>query len=143
MTRECGPSAKHSHTRPSLNRAASLTHTLCIDLLKALERTRWNTEADIPCGQFDAGKLAAEQALAIKMNAITEWAALPASERLLRDLVQDSDFSALLSIGFYEEQKHALGLMEDLRRFKPEFMPTRKNCTPSAFRSTQHRGWRC
>jgi hypothetical protein len=58
------------------------------------------------------------------MNAITEWAALPATEMLLRDFVHDSDFSAFMAIWFYEKQKHAPVLMEDLRRFKPEFMPT-------------------
>jgi hypothetical protein len=38
--------------------------------------------------------------------------------------VHDSDFSAFMSIWFYEEQKHALVLMEYLRRFKPELAPT-------------------
>ncbi|MBW8305378.1 MAG: ferritin-like domain-containing protein [Thiobacillus sp.] len=97
---------------------------LYIDLFKSLERARWNMETDIPWDTFDAGKLTDEQALTIKMNAITEWAALPATEMFLRDFVHDSDFSAFMSIWFYEEQKHALVLMEYLRRFKPEFAPT-------------------
>ena len=97
---------------------------LYIDLFKSLERARWNMETDIPWDQFDAGKLSDEQALTIKMNAITEWAALPATEMFLRDFVHDSDFSAFMSIWFYEEQKHALVLMEYLRRFKPELAPT-------------------
>ena len=58
------------------------------------------------------------------MNAITEWSALPATEMFLRDNQDDSDFSAFMSIWFYEEQKHALVLMEYLRRFRPELVPT-------------------
>ena len=42
----------------------------------------------------------------------------------LRDNRHDSDFSAFMSVWFYEEQKHALVLMEYLRRFCPDLMPT-------------------
>ena len=97
---------------------------LYIDLFKSLERARWNMETDIPWATFDPNLLTDEQAMTIKMNAITEWAALPATEMFLRDFVHDSDFSAFMSIWFYEEQKHALVLMDYLRRFKPEFAPT-------------------
>jgi hypothetical protein len=58
------------------------------------------------------------------MNAITEWSALPATEMFLRDNKHDSDFSAFMSIWFYEEQKHALVLMDYLRRFRPDLVPT-------------------
>jgi len=58
------------------------------------------------------------------MNAITEWAALPATEMFLRDNRNDSDFSAFMSVWFFEEQKHALVLMEYLRRFRPDLQPT-------------------
>ena len=58
------------------------------------------------------------------MNAITEWAALPATEMFLRDNRDDSDFSAFMSIWFFEEQKHSLVLMEYLKRFRPELAPT-------------------
>ena len=58
------------------------------------------------------------------MNAITEWAALPATEMFLRDNRDDCDFSAFMSIWFYEEQKHSLVLMEYLRRFRPDLLPT-------------------
>ena len=57
------------------------------------------------------------------MNAITEWAALPATEMFLRDNRGDSDFSAFMSVWFYEEQKHSLALMEYLRRFRPDLVP--------------------
>ena len=60
----------------------------------------------------------------IKMNAITEWSALPATEMFLRDNRDDSDFSAFMSIWFFEEQKHSLVLMEYLRRFRPDLVPT-------------------
>jgi hypothetical protein len=79
---------------------------------------------DIPWASFDATRLTEEQARTIKMNAITEWSALPATEMFLRDNQDDSDFSAFMSIWFYEEQKHALVLMEYLRRFRPDLLPT-------------------
>ncbi|MFZ9102339.1 MAG: ferritin-like domain-containing protein [Burkholderiaceae bacterium] len=94
------------------------------DLFRAFERVRWDLEKDIPWDQFDPSKLTDEQAMTIKKNAITEWAALPATEMFLRDNRDDSDFSAFMSVWFYEEQKHSLVLMEYLRRFKPEMLPT-------------------
>lgn len=79
---------------------------------------------DVSWDSFESDKLSDEQAETVKMNAITEWSALPATEMFLRDNRQDSDFSAFMSIWFYEEQKHALVLMEYLRRFRPELAPT-------------------
>ena len=79
---------------------------------------------DVPWGDFDEAQLSDEQAQTIKYNAITEWAALPATEMFMRDFRHDSDFSAFMSVWFYEEQKHALVLMEYLRRFRPELLPT-------------------
>jgi hypothetical protein len=94
------------------------------DLFKSFERVRWSMDDDVPWDQFDASKLSPEQAQTIKWNAITEWAALPATEMFLRDNRHDSDFSAFMSVWFYEEQKHSLVLMEYLRRFCPDLMPT-------------------
>jgi hypothetical protein len=94
------------------------------ELFKQLEAVRWNMEHDIPWASFDAAKLTDEQARTIKMNAITEWAALPATEMFLRDNRGDSDFSAFMSVWFFEEQKHSLVLMEYLRRFRPDMVPT-------------------
>ena len=94
------------------------------ELFKQLESVRWDMDKDIAWGDFDASLLTDEQAQTIKMNAITEWAALPATEMFLRDNRGDSDFSAFMSIWFFEEQKHSLVLMEYLRRFRPEFSPT-------------------
>ncbi len=48
-------------------------------LLKSLEKARWNMADDVPRDQFDAARLT------VKMNAITEWSALPATEMFLRD----------------------------------------------------------
>ena len=87
------------------------------------ERARWTFD-DINWDQFDASLLTDEHAQTIKMNAITEWAALPATEMFLRDYRHDSDFSAFMSIWFYEEQKHSLILIEYLRRFRPDLAPT-------------------
>ena len=94
------------------------------ELFKQLESVRWDMDKDIPWNQFDSALLSDEQALTIKMNAITEWAALPATEMFLRDNREDSDFSAFMSIWFFEEQKHSLVLIEYLRRFRPELAPT-------------------
>ena len=94
------------------------------ELFKALERVRWSLDHDVPWASFDASKLSDEQALTIKMNAITEWAALPATEMFLRDNRNDSDFCAFMSVWFFEEQKHALTLIEYLRRFRPDMVPT-------------------
>ncbi|TFV90880.1 ferritin-like domain-containing protein [Oxalobacteraceae bacterium OM1] len=94
------------------------------ELFKSLEQVRWNMETDIPWDKFDASKLSEEQAQTIRMNAITEWAALPATEMFLRDNRGDSDFSAFMSVWFFEEQKHSLVMMEYLRRFRPDLVPT-------------------
>lgn len=94
------------------------------ELFKSLESVRWSMDKDIPWDKFDASLLTDEQAQTIKMNAITEWSALPATEMFLRDNQHDSDFSAFMSIWFYEEQKHSLVLMEYLRRFRPDLVPT-------------------
>lgn len=100
------------------------------ELFKSLEAVRWNMENDIPWASFDASLLSDEQARTIKMNAITEWAALPATEMFLRDNRHDSDFSAFMSVWFFEEQKHALVLKI------PETFPAR----PGADRAGTARG---
>jgi len=94
------------------------------EIFKSLEQVRWNMETDILWDKFESSQLSDEQAQTIRMNAITEWAALPATEMFLRDNRGDSDFSAFMSVWFFEEQKHSLVLIEYLRRFRPEFVPT-------------------
>ena len=94
------------------------------EVFAGFEKVRWDMSKDIPWDSFDPAKLSDEQARTIKMNAITEWSALPATEMFLRDNQDDSDFSAFMSIWFYEEQKHAVVLMEYLRRFRPDLLPT-------------------
>ncbi|MBY4735663.1 ferritin-like domain-containing protein, partial [Burkholderia cepacia] len=101
-----------------------MTTMLYPELFRSLEAVRWNMETDIPWNRFDASLLTDEQAETIRMNAITEWSALPATEMFLRDNRHDSDFSAFMSVWFFEEQKHSLVLMEYLRRFRPERVPT-------------------
>ena len=114
--------------RPGDRDNARLTHRpsdmLYPDLFKQLESVRWDMATDIPWQDFDGARLSDEQAQTIKMNAITEWAALPATEMFLRDNRHDSDFSAFMSIWFFEEQKHSLVLMEYLRRFRPDCVPS-------------------
>ncbi len=105
-------------------KSISADQMLYPELFRAFERVRWDLETDIPWDSFDPGLLSDEQALTIKMNAITEWAALPATEMFLRDNRNDSDFCAFMSVWFYEEQKHSLVLMEYLRRFRPDLLPS-------------------
>ncbi len=93
------------------------------ELFRSMERARWSL-ASVPWSRFDPAALTDEHALTVRMNAITEWSALPATEMFLRDNRDDDDFSAFMSIWFYEEQKHALALMEYLRRFRPALVPT-------------------
>ena len=107
------------------SQAASMsTPMLYPDLFRDLEKSRWNMARDIPWDSLDPVQLTDEQAMTIKMNAITEWSALPATEMFLRDNQDDSDFSAFMSIWFYEEQKHSLVLMDYLKRFRPDLVPT-------------------
>src|SRR5512146_2538114 len=100
------------------------TTMLYPELFKQLESVRWDMDKDIPWASFDPALLSDEQAQTIKMNAITEWSALPATEMFLRDNRHDSDFSAFMSGWFDEEQKHALVLLEYLRRFRPDLSPS-------------------
>ncbi len=106
------------------NASSQSTPMLYPDLFHDLEKSRWNMASDIPWDSFDPSRLSDEQATTIKMNAITEWSALPATEMFLRDNQDDSDFSAFMSIWFYEEQKHSLVLMDYLKRFRPDMVPT-------------------
>ena len=112
-----------SYLRPKIDTPRKVAK-LYPELFKQLESVRWDMERDIPWDTFDAATLSDEQAATIKMNAITEWSALPATEMFLRDNRGDSDFSAFMSIWFFEEQKHSLVLMEYLRRFRPDLVPT-------------------
>ena len=104
------------------------------EIFKSLERVRWSVESDVPWDEFDRARLSIEQAQTIKMNAITEWAALPATEMFLRDNAHDSDFSAFMSVWFFEEQKHSLVLAEYLQRFHPELAPTEAELHAVRFR---------
>ncbi len=103
------------------------------DLFKSLEAVRWDMANDIAWDRFDASLLSDEQAHTIKMNAITEWSALPATEMFLRDNRHDSDFCAFMSVWFFEEQKHSLVLQEYLRRFRPDLVPTEKELAAVRF----------
>jgi hypothetical protein len=93
-------------------------------IFRSLESARWTLERDIPWSAFESDALSDEQAQTIRLNAITEWAALPATEMFLRDNRDDSDFSAFMSVWFVEEQRHSLALIEYLRRFRPRLAPT-------------------
>lgn len=93
-------------------------------LFDSMEQARWSLAHDIPWDDFERTKLSDRQAHGIKMNAILEWSAMPTAEMFLRDNQHDTDFAAFISIWFFEEQKHSLTLLEYLRRFAPDFLPT-------------------
>ena len=88
-----------------------------------LEKARWQLHRDIPWHEFDRTKIDDRQLHGIKMNAILEWSAMPTAEMFLRDNPEDADFSAFMSIWFFEEQKHSLVLMEYLKRAAPSLLP--------------------
>ncbi|MET0357330.1 MAG: hypothetical protein ABW044_11155 [Cellvibrio sp.] len=102
-------------------------------LFMDMEKARWSLHSDIPWDKFSADKLNDRQLHGIKMNALLEWAAMPTAEMFLRDNSEDPDFSAFISIWFYEEQKHSLVLMEYLRRFAPEQLPTQDDLNEVRF----------
>jgi hypothetical protein len=93
-------------------------------LFESMEQARWSLANDIPWHDFDRSRLSDRQAHGIKMNALLEWSAMPTAEMFLRDNSHDADFAAFISIWFFEEQKHSLTLLEYLRRFAPEFLPS-------------------
>jgi len=103
------------------------------DIFASLERARWSLHADVPWHAFEPRLLSDEQAQTVRMNAITEWSALPATEMFLRDNGQDTDFAAFVSVWFYEEQKHALALIEYLRRFRPDLAPSEQELAAVRF----------
>lgn len=77
------------------------------ELFAQLEKARWDMATDIPWDQFNPELLTDEQAQTIRLNAITEWSALPATEMFLRDNRHDSDFSAFMSIWVYSRRPAA------------------------------------
>jgi hypothetical protein len=103
------------------------------EIFKKLESVRWNMSNDIHWEQFDRAKISDRQLYGIRMNAILEWSAMPTAEMFLRDNQHDTDFSAFMSIWFFEEQKHSLTLLEYLRRFAPEYVPTEKELAAVRF----------
>lgn len=109
------------------------TKMLYPQLFESMERTRWSLARGIPWDQFERTRLSERQAYGIKMNAILEWSAMPTAEMFLRDNQHDTDFSAFISIWFFEEQKHSLTLLEYLRRFAPDFLPTEEELAAVRF----------
>jgi hypothetical protein len=102
-------------------------------IFQKLESVRWNLEHDIHWHQFNRKKITERQLYSIKMNAILEWSAMPTVEMFLRDNAHDVDFSAFMSIWFFEEQKHSLALLEYLKRFFPDYLPTEKELSAVRF----------
>ncbi len=94
------------------------------EIFRKLEAARWSLEKDILWERFNKNNISDRHLYSIRMNAILEWSAMPTAEMFLRDNQEDVDFSAFMSIWFFEEQKHSLVLLEYLRRYAPEYLPT-------------------
>lgn len=71
-----------------------------------LEKSRWNFSDDIPWKDIKKGVLTDEDLARIKTNALIEFTALDATEAFLRDFSGMMDFSAFVSVWYYEEMKH-------------------------------------
>lgn len=102
-------------------------------LFAELESKRWSLGSDVPWHTFQADQITRRQLEGIKMNALLEWSAMPTAEMFLRDNPDDADFSAFMSIWFFEEQKHSLLLMEYLRHFAPDLVPTEQELSRVRF----------
>nr|WP_230851116.1 hypothetical protein [Ralstonia solanacearum] len=89
--------------------------------------------SDIPWHAFEADEISDRQLHGIKMNAILEWSSMPTTEMFLRDNQHDTDFSAFISIRLFEKQKHSLALLEYLRRFAPDYLPTEEELAAVRF----------
>lgn len=98
-----------------------------------LAMSRWNLQTDIPWQQFEKNSLTEEQARTIKFNAMAKWAVLPATEQYLCDCSRHSDFAALMSGWYYEEQQHALVLIDYLQRFWPSLVPSEQELQDMQF----------
>ncbi len=76
---------------------------------------------------FDPSKITDAQALTIKFNAITERAADQAARMFQQENQDDADFTRFINVLWYpEEQQHSAVLMEYLRRFRKDFVPTQE-----------------
>jgi hypothetical protein len=109
------------------------------ELFKQLEAVRWNMDTRHSLGQVRSSQLTDEQAQTIKMNAITEWSALPATEMFLRDNRDDSDFSAFMSRLVLRGAEALAGADGIPARFRPDLVPTEPSCTRCASTSTRRR----
>src|SRR5262249_2301010 len=102
-------------------------------LFSELEAARWNLGSDVAWASFQPARITRRQLEGIKMNALLEWSAMPTAEMFLRDNPDDADFSAFMSIWFFEEQKHSLLLMEYLRHFAADLVPTEEELSRVRF----------
>ena len=94
------------------------------ELSRQLEAARWHTDRDLPWESFETGMLSRDQALMVKMHAIDAWAQAGARDDALDDAINDGDLSAFTVLWRVEAQRHAQLLMEYLRRFRPQLVPS-------------------
>lgn len=82
-----------------------------------LEKTRWSFTEDIPWKDIKKGVLTESDLARIKTNALIEFTALDATEAFLRDFSGMMDFSAFISVWYYEEMKHFYALKKYIEHY--------------------------
>ncbi len=82
-----------------------------------LEKARWSMNEDIPWKDIKKDAMTEGDLKRIKTNALIEFTALDATEAFLRDFSGMMDFSAFVSVWYYEEMKHFYVLKRYLEAF--------------------------
>src|ERR1700737_1479386 len=86
------------------------------ELFDRLHRPRGGMRPHIPFHQIDRSKLTDQWIFDVRQTCLTELSALYATEMFIRDFYADIDFSAFLSIWFYEEMKHFLTMKKNIKK---------------------------
>jgi hypothetical protein len=74
------------------------------------ERVRWQLNRDLPWDGFQPERVTDLDRRVVYTAAVSEFTTLAASHNFLREFADDPDFSAWVSIWFYEETKHHYAL---------------------------------
>src|ERR1700738_3849336 len=81
-----------------------------------MERNRWMLTRDVPWEQLQPELLPEGLLEDLRYICLTELSALYATEMFIRDFYEDIDFSAFVSIWFYEEMKHFLTMKKYINK---------------------------
>ncbi|MFN2463489.1 MAG: ferritin-like domain-containing protein [Candidatus Dormibacteria bacterium] len=81
-----------------------------------MERNRWMLTRDVPWEQLQPELLPDGLLYDLRYICLTELSALYATEMFIRDFYEDIDFSAFVSVWFYEEMKHFLTMKKYINK---------------------------